>query len=244
MKPVTVWWGCILLFLSLSGCQSISSERYVGKVYTAVVINQQSEEVFIGQTIHEYNRPTNAVITNEAGIFSLPFIGIIPVITLTGFYEPISLIAYPGFTGIDTIRIGSRNLRRSQRLRDKASRALNRSRKDFSLQSTWVVDTIIAHKNRYMEHYEEYEPNFHIQQLRSLIPNEFARGDTLDFRRDGLVYTGKHKPYRYDHRGEYFSLLDGDAVIQFSWYLINSNTMTWVRDDEYGAIECRLELIE
>ena len=215
----------------------------MGKVYTAVVIDQQSEEVFIGQTIYEYDRPANGVITDETGMFSLPFIGTIPVITLTGFYEPISLIAYPGSAGIDTIRIGSGYFRRSQRLRNKASQALTRSRADFSLQSTWVIDTIIAHTNSYMEHYEEYEPGFRIQQLRSLIPNELAKGDTLDFRKDGWVYANKIKSYNSDHRGKYFFLSDGDAVFQFSWYLINPSLMAWIRNDEYGSIECRLKLI-
>ena len=230
----------ILLLLPVFGCKSIASDKYVGAVYSVVLIDQDSQDKIIGQTIHEYGRITNSVITDTSGKATLSFIGIIPVISLTGYYEPIHLLVSPSQTGVDTINVGDKEYRNSKKVEHKAVRSLNRSKAKFSPQDIWVVDTILVHLNSAKERYEQHEPGFREKRLRSLLPRNIDQGYTLRFDGRKGMLINHDVGYTYDPKGEYFSLNDKDAVYLFNWYLIDSETLVWIRDDEYGSIEYRL----
>ncbi len=82
---------CILIFaiMATSGCKSYAPLLDLsGKMVRGKIIDQESGEPMIGQSIIEFNSP-NGTITDTSGYFELQFQGNHPILELSGFYEPL-----------------------------------------------------------------------------------------------------------------------------------------------------------
>lgn len=107
---VAFFWSCA----SQHPIIDVSGEDILGQI-----LDGESGEELIGLTVHEFNRPLNHTRTDSAGNFKLTLKGKHPLISITGYYEPLLIEVLIG--SFNKIVINKETLKKSKTLKKKHS---------------------------------------------------------------------------------------------------------------------------
>ena len=159
-----------------------SSVNSRGKIATGVIIDEESKQPIIGQSIYEYERHSNNTLTDTSGKFQIEFIGNKPVIELTGTYEPI--IVEIEFHRKNIITLNNQTSQQSKKLLKQLNQAHKKTKKkwaEFPIDGIWEVIEVNYHYSQQYDYMDEIDPTQRPNKLKRQFPNELNMNFQINF---------------------------------------------------------------
>lgn len=207
------------------------------KTIRGKLIDGGTGEILIGQSVFEYDRTSNNVLTDTLGYFELDFLGNNPIIGLAGFYEPLFIEINPG--KFNEIVLNSKVIKTSKRIFKKISKFKNNESKKYtkiSLKGTWEVVEVNKFINSQWEYLDEIESGFINKKLNRLFPCELRKSNLLTFKVDENLIVNA-EIFQFNRGDNYLSLTYSDMVYMYRYEFINENTFSFRKQINLGEVE-------
>ena len=209
-----------------------------GKLVKGKIIDGETGEILIGQSVHEYDRFTNNTLTDTLGNFELKFLGNNPIITLTGFYEPFYIEISPN--EFNNIVLNSETIRESKKTLNRISKFEKSERKKYaktSLIGIWEVVAINKFVNPQWKYPDEIESGSTDKRPGRLFPCQLIENSLLKFEGDKKLIVNSEEEYRFSKGENYLSISYSDVVYMFKYEFKDKNTLSFRKETSLGESE-------
>jgi hypothetical protein len=229
----------ILISFTFINCNSYKPRIGVsGKIIKGKIIDGETGEILIGQSVNEYDRFTNNTLTDTLGNFELKFLGNNPIIALTGFYEPFYIEMNPN--EFNNIVLDSKTIKESKKTFNRISKFRQSENKKYtktSLIGTWEVVAINKFVNPDWKYLDEIESGLTDKRLGRLFPCELKENSLLKFEADKKLIVNSGKEYRFSKGENYLSIRYSDVVYMYKYEFKNENTLSFRKEISLGESE-------
>lgn len=202
------------------------------------IIDGETGEILIGQSVNEYDRFTNNTLTDTLGNFELKFLGNNPIITLTGFYEPFYLEINPN--EFNNIVLDSKVIKESKKTFNRISKFEESESEKYaktSLIGVWEVVAINKFVNPQWKYLNEIESGSTDRKLGRLFPCKLIENSLLKFEGDKKLIVNSEKEYRYSKGENYLSISYSDVVYMCKYEFKDENTLSFRKEINLGESE-------
>ena len=229
----------IIITILLGSCNSYKPMFELNeKTVHGKIIDGETGEVLIGQSVYEYDRNSNNTLTDTLGNFKLFFLGNNPIIKLKGFSEPFFIKISPN--EFNNIILDSKAIETSKKTFKSISKFKQNEYKKYnkiSLLGTWEVIAINKFVNPQWKYLDEIEPNSINRKLNRLFPCELKRGNLIKFEVDEKVIINSEKEYRFSNSENYLSISYSDVVFMYEYEYKDKNTLLFRKEINLGESE-------
>jgi len=228
----------ILIAILFWNCNTYKPTIQVsGKTVRGKIIDGETDEILIGQSVYEYDRTSNNTITDTLGNFELTFLGNNPIIGLIGFYEPFFIEIDPN--KFNNIALDSKTIRTSKKTFNKISKFKKSESEKYaktSLKGTWEVIEVNKFISSQWKYLDEIESSSTNRRLNRLFPCELKEKSLIKFEEERLIVNSE-KEYRFGKGENYLSISYSDVVYMFRYEFKDENTLSFRKEINLGESE-------